>query len=157
MQLLVRRIARKKDYTIGRLSIMEGNGWTYFCDTLEPPDRGLAKTMSLAEIRKKKVTGNTAIPTGTYAITLQIQSPKFRTRYWAKFCDGYLPTILGTPGFSRVLIHVGNTVHDTDACLLTGRNRVVGKVLDSAATFEQLYIRLKQADDRGENISITIQ
>ena len=52
---------------------------------------------------------------------------------------------------------MGNTVADSDACVLCGRNRVVGKVLDSAATFEKLYGKLKAADDRGENISITIE
>lgn len=129
----------------------------YFCDTLEPPDRGLKKTQSEAIIRNRKVEGKTAIPRGTYAITLKVQSPKFRTRYWAKFCNGYLPTILGVPCFSRVLIHVGNTVHDTQGCVLVGRNRVKAKVLDSAVTFENLYKRLKAADDRGECLSIEIQ
>ena len=129
----------------------------YFCDTLEPIDRGLKKTQSEAVIKSRKVAGKTAIPLGTYAITLKVQSPKFRTRYWAKFCDGYLPTILGVPCFSRVLIHVGNTVKDTEACLLVGNNRLKGKVLDSALTFERLYKKLKAADDRGENLSITIQ
>lgn len=129
----------------------------YFCDVLEPIDRGLKKTQSEAVIKSRKVAGKTAIPLGTYAITLKVQSPKFRTRYWAKFCDGYLPTILGVPCFSRVLIHVGNTVKDTEACLLVGNNRLKGKVLDSALTFERLYKKLKAADDRGENLSITIQ
>ena len=153
MDLTVKRIAPKEDYTIGRLFV----GGVYFCDTLEPPDRGLHKTMPLSQIKAKKVKGKTAIPKGTYAVTLKEQSPKFRTRYWAKFCDGYLPTILGVPGFSRVLIHVGNTAADTEACVLVGNNRVVGKVLDSAATFERLYRRIKEADDRGESLYITIK
>lgn len=157
MRLTLRRIYKGKDYTIGRMFVEDNGQMVYFCDSLEPPDRGLKKTMSEAAIRKVKLAGKTAIPRGTYAITLKIQSPKFRTRYWAKFCDGYLPTILGIPGFSRVLIHVGTTVADTDACVLCGRNRVVGKVLDSAVTLKGLYKHLKDADDRGENLSITIE
>jgi len=157
MRLILKRIYKGAEYTIGRLYIEDGNNMVYFCDTLEPIDRGLRKTQPESVIRKTKVDGKTAIPVGTYAITLKVQSPKFRTRYWAKFCDGYLPTILGVPCFSRVLIHVGNTVYDTQACVLVGNNRIKGKVLDSAYTFERLYKRLKAADDRGENLSITIQ
>ena len=157
MRLLLKRIFKGSEYTIGHLYYEYNDQMVYFCDVLEPIDRGLKKTQSEAVIKSRKVAGKTAIPLGTYAITLKVQSPKFRTRYWAKFCDGYLPTILGVPCFSRVLIHVGNTVKDTEACLLVGRNRMKGKVLDSALTFENLYKKLKAADDRGENLSITIQ
>lgn len=157
MRLLLNRSFKGAEYSIGHLYIETNGQMVYFCDTLEPIDRGLKKTQSEAVIKSRKVAGKTAIPLGTYAITLKVQSPKFRTRYWAKFCDGYLPTILGVPCFSRVLIHVGNTVKDTEACLLVGNNRLKGKVLDSALTFERLYKKLKAADDRGENLSITIQ
>lgn len=157
MRLLLKRTFKGAEYTIGHLYYGYNDQMVYFCDVLEPIDRGLKKTQSEAVIKSRKVAGKTAIPLGTYAITLKVQSPKFRTRYWAKFCDGYLPTILGVPCFSRVLIHVGNTVKDTEACLLVGNNRLKGKVLDSALTFERLYKKLKAADDRGENLSITIQ
>ena len=157
MRLLLKRIFKGPEYTIGRLFVENNGQMVYFCDTLEPVDRGLKKTQSEAVIRSRKVDGKTAIPLGTYSITLKVQSPKFRTRYWAKFCDGYLPTILGVPCFSRVLMHVGNTVHDTQACVLVGNNRVKAKVLDSAYTFEKLYGRLKDADGRGESLSITIE
>lgn len=157
MRLLLKRTFKGAEYTIGHLYYEYNGQMVYFCDVLEPIDRGLKKTQSEAVIKSRKVAGKTAIPLGTYAITLKVQSPKFRTRYWAKFCDGYLPTILGVPCFSRVLIHVGNTVKDTEACLLVGNNRLKGKVLDSALTFERLYKKLKAADDRGENLSITIQ
>jgi hypothetical protein len=33
--------------------------------------------MSLEEIKKKKVYGKTAIPTGTYEVTLNVVSPKY--------------------------------------------------------------------------------
>ena len=157
MRLILKRTFKGPEYTIGKL-YRESNGhMIYLCDTLEPIDRGLKKTHPLASIKAKKVPGKTAIPYGTYAITLKVQSPKFRLRYWARFCDGYLPTILGVPGFDRVLIHVGNTVGETQGCVLVGFNRAKGKVLDSAATFEKVYGYLKDADDRGENLSITVE
>jgi hypothetical protein len=51
MKLLLKRMARKDSYTIGKLYIND----EYFCDTLEDKDRGLTQSMSLAEISKKKI------------------------------------------------------------------------------------------------------
>lgn len=43
MKLLLKRIAKRENYTIGRLYI-DGK---YFSDTLEDTDRGLSSSMSL--------------------------------------------------------------------------------------------------------------
>lgn len=152
MELRLKRIARKPSYTIGHLY---ANG-EYVCDTLEDTDRGLKQSMPLSEIKAKKVYGETAIPTGKYFVTLKVQSPKFKDRQWAKFCDGYLPRLLNVPGYEGVLIHVGATAKDTLGCVICGENKAVGKVLNSATSFKRLYALLKTASDRKESISITI-
>ena len=87
--------------------------------------------MSLEEIKKIKVPNETAIPTGTYDITLNVISPRFKDRAWAKPYNGKLPRILNVLGFDGVLIHPGNTQNDTSGCILVGKNKSVGKVLDS--------------------------
>lgn len=51
MEIVVNRIFKGDKYTIGKLYI-DGE---YICDTLEDVDRGLTQSMSLAEIKKKKV------------------------------------------------------------------------------------------------------
>ena len=141
MELVLKRIARKEGYTIGRLFI-DGER---FCDTLEDTDRGLRQDMSLPVIRAKKRSGVTAIPTGRYRVTLDVQSPRFRTKEMYRFCNGYLPRLLNVLGYEGVLIHVGNTAKDTEGCILVGKNTKVGKVLESRVTFVRLYERLKQA------------
>ena len=73
IKVLVKRIAKKPNYTIGKLFI---NG-VFFANTLEDTDRGLTQNMSEDEIKKKKIYGQTAIPTGTYKVTLDVVSPKF--------------------------------------------------------------------------------
>ena len=143
MELLLRRIAKRETYTIGKLYI-DG---VYFCDTLEDTDRGLRQDMSLPVIRAKKRAGVTAIPTGRYRVTLNMQSPRFRKKEAYQFCDGYLPRLLNVIGYEGVLIHIGNTAKDTDGCILVGRNTRVGKVLESRATFVKLYERLQEAKD----------
>jgi hypothetical protein len=88
-------------------------------------------------------------------VTLDVQSPKFRTKPVYQFCDGYLPRLVNVTGFDGVLIHVGNTAKDTEGCLLVGKNTKVGKVLESRQTFVKLYGVLLEG--KSEGIYITIE
>lgn len=74
---------------------------------------------------------------------MDIISPKFKDRSWAKPFGGKLPTIEDVPAFDRVLIHVGNKasqygLSDTQACILVGENKVKGQVISSTACFTEL-------------------
>lgn len=105
LELGLKRIAAKADYTIGHLYVNQKR----FCDTLENTDRGLDQAMFPDELKNRKVNGKTAIPTGTYRITMGRRSPKFsQIDYYRDFCDGYMPRLLKVPGFEGVLIHRGN-------------------------------------------------
>lgn len=126
MEILLRRIARRETYTIGRM-YLDG---VYFCDTIEDRDRGLTQEMSEAVIRAAKRKGITAIPAGRYRVTMDVKSPKFSMKKYARnygFCDGYLPRLINVKGFDGVLIHIGNTAKDTDGCILVGRNTKVAR------------------------------
>ena len=149
MRLKLVRIFKGKDYTIGRLYI-DG---VYFCDTLEDTDRGLSSAMLHGTILKKKVPGKTAIPTGTYFVDMETVSPRFKSRKWAKPYGGRVPRLQGVRGFDGVLIHVGNTAGDTEGCILVGKNKVKGKVLDSTNTYIELFEKMDAAK---ELITITI-
>ena len=136
MKITVTRIFKGPDYTIGRLHI-DG---TYFCDTLEDPVRPLPPscpdTPKGAACRcGEKVYARTAIPAGCYKLTME-HSPRFRRR---------LPYLHDVPHFLGLLIHSGNTADDSAGCLIVGRNRVKGKVLDSRVTLEALIARIEGA------------
>lgn len=148
MKLELKRIFRGPKYTIGKLYVDN----QYVCDTLEDTDRGLKQTDSLSSIQKKKVYGQTAIPTGTYGITLNVISPKFKDRSWAKFCNGKLPRLLNVPGYDGVLIHVGNKPEDTLGCILVGYNKIKGQLINSTEAFKKLYSIL----DKSSTITIVI-
>lgn len=141
MILTLRRIARKPGYTIGKLYI-DGE---HFCDTLEDTDRGLRQGQSVDALRRMKIKSSTAIPIGRYKITLSVVSPRFRSWAQYKSIGGRLPRLLDVPAFEGVLIHIGNTAKDTEGCILVGENKVVGQVINSTATFNRLYDRLKIA------------
>lgn len=146
MELRLHRIARKQDYTIGRLYV---NG-RYFCDTLEDYDR-----LFFGGIKEK---GKTAIPAGRYEVLLKSYSPKFGPKEpYKTLAGGCVPLINNVPGFSGVRIHIGNTSADTDGCPLVGENKVVGKVVNSRETYKRLWnVHLGPCRNRGEQCYIII-
>lgn len=154
MKILVKRIAKKDTYTIGKMYI-DGK---YFCDTLEDKDRGLTQTTPLSIIKSKKVPGQTAIPTGTYKVTLDTISPKFSTKdFYKNTCSGKLPRLLNVPGFSGILIHVGDGPKGaalSSGCILVGKNTVVGQLTEGKYIFTSLYKELLKSKD---NITISIE
>ena len=139
MRLTLKRIANRPTYCIGKLYI---NG-KYWSDVLEDTDRGLDSTMTEEDIKKIKVKGETAIPTGIYKIILNY-SPKFKK---------VMPLLTNVKGYSGVRIHSGNSAKDTEGCLLVGLNTVVGRLTNSKNTYNALFKRLQQ---KGSN-DITIE
>ena len=134
MRITLIRIANRPTYCIGKLYI-DGK---WFCDTLEDVDRGLDDKMTVEEILDRKIKGETAIPTGIYQVLLTY-SPKYKK---------IMPLINNVKGYQGIRIHSGNTHKDTEGCLLVGKNREVGKVLDSRVTFNALFKKLNQAKSK---------
>lgn len=122
-------------YTISHIYI---NG-EYVCDAVEDYDRGLDQGMTLAEIRKRKVYKQTAIPTGTYELTMDIISQKFsQMAYYKNFCKGRMPRLLNVKGYDGILIHCGSNANSSAGCVIVGLNTVKGCVTNSKAVWEKL-------------------
>lgn len=152
MKILIKRDYKKDTYTIGNLYI--DNKW--FCNTLEDKDRGLKDTMTLDDISKIKIKDKTAIPTGTYKVTLNIVSPKFsKYPFYKSINDGRVPRILNVKGFNGILFHVmdGNKgANLSSGCIGIGRNKIKGGLLEGKETYKKFYDILQKAD----NITLTI-
>ena len=153
MELLLKRIALKDTYTIGKLYV---NG-TYFCDTIEDKVRDLNKDGDLNDVGEGKIPSLTAIPYGKYEITLKVKSPKFSLKSSYSWCGGYLPRLIGVPHFEGILIHAGNSADSSAGCIIVGENKIKGQVINSMATLKKLYPILKDASDRNEKIWIKIE
>lgn len=162
MEIILKRIAKKREYTIGHLYVADGgNGREpeYFCDTLEPAWRNLLgvelpKEEENRQLGRKsgvkaiKIPGKTAIPEGRY---LLLVTKSLRFKRW-------LPEVWAVPKFSGIRIHAGNTVADTQGCILVGRNLRVGEVLDSRIWLRRLIDRITEAQEkRGEQVWITVE
>ena len=148
MELVLKRIAKKKGYTIGKLYVkqpiideyLRGEKFIYICDTLEPQWRDYAKGA-------RKIKGKSAIPEGRYPIVITF-SPTFKK---------WLPLLVNVPMFSGIRIHAGNTVKDTQGCILVGENREVGKVLNSRKYVEIIKAKIVEAKDKDEAVWIEIR
>ena len=133
MHLLLTRTVHSPQSTIGTLAV-DG---VFVCHVLEDA------------VRPAKVWGQTAIPAGTYSLTITY-SRRFRQP---------LPLLLGVPGYDGVRIHSGNTAADTRGCLLVGRYapEQPNWVADSRATFAGLFARLQAALAAGQCLWLTIR
>lgn len=135
MKLTLKRIALRPTYTIGKLYIDD----VYFCDTIEDTVRDLNKNGKF-DNGEKKIHSKTAIPYGTYEIKWTY-SPRFKK---------YTPQLMNVPSFEGIRIHAGNTSADTEGCLILGKNKQVGKVLNSRATINKFYQIIKEACSNGK-------
>lgn len=79
-----------------------------------------------------KIPKQTAIPAGRYRVVLT-PSVRFQRP---------LPLLVDVPGFTGVRIHSGNTVSDTEGCILVGKDRQEGRILQSRIALDLLYNKL---------------
>ena len=154
MELILKRIAKRKNYTIGKLYLCNESkppltgggleGAAYLCDTLEPPCIEMKVDRTVEEVLNDKSLLKSikpcAIPEGEYRVTMTY-SPKYKTQ---------LPLITGDSRFNSlwqgIRIHAGNTAKDTQGCILVGENQIVGMVINSRITLKTLLTSLKGRD-----------
>lgn len=148
MELVLKRIAKKKGYTIGKLYVkqsiideyLRGEKFIYICDTLEPQWRDYAKGA-------RKIKGKSAIPEGRYPVVITY-SPTFKK---------WLPLLVNVPMFEGIRIHAGNTVEDTKGCILVGENLKKGMVLNSRKYVKIVKEKIVEAKGKGEGVWIEIR
>lgn len=127
MELKLIRTIKAPEYTHGKLYANE----VYVCDTLEDA------------VRIVKIPGKTAILPGRYRVVMT---------YSNRF-DKIMPELQDVPEFKGVRIHAGNTVEDTEGCILCGTRSRPGVIIDSRKACEKVYEILDKATDK---IYITI-
>jgi len=134
MKIVINRFIRGPEATIGSLWI---NG-EFHCHTLE--DR-------VRDDGEAKVPGQTAIPTGTYHVIVNL-SPRLKKR---------MPRLLNVPGFDGILIHKGNDAGDTSGCILVGAKvDSPTRISDCQKVFDELFQKIDYAYGSGEGVTIEI-
>lgn len=129
-RIILKRTIKTPNSTIGELY---WNG-QFECFTLEDPCR-----------EGPKVAGATAIPEGTYPVTIDY-SPRFKKE---------LPHVHEVSGFEGIRIHKGNSPLDTEGCILVGSDYGEDHITGSKLAFDRLFLKLHQAVQLGP-VTITI-
>lgn len=128
MNISLKRFEFGSTYTVGKLYV-DG---VYQCFTLEDKVR----EQEGVDVSKWKVSGTTAIPTGTYKVTIDY-SNRFQKE---------MPHVLDVPGFEGIRIHSGNTSKDTEGCILLGTTWAgTDFVGNSRLAFGAFFSKLKSA------------
>lgn len=133
MEITVKRKFFGDTYTIGDLYV-DGEK---FCNTLEDKVRPDGV----------KVFGETAIPYGSYNVTITM-SNRFKK---------LMPLVENVKGFDGIRIHSGNTDADTHGCLLVGVNSIKGQITNSRVIFEKLNTLIAIALKSNEKVILNIK
>ena len=126
--LTVLRVVREPSLEGTTMGSLYLNGhWQ--CWTLEDEIRETGQPVA-----EWKIAGKTAIPAGRYGVRLSL-SQRFKR---------ILPELLDVPGFTGVRLHRGNTIEDTEGCLLVGRKRGGRQVQESGLAEDELITVLRE-------------
>jgi len=109
------------------------------------------------EEREVKVMHETRIPEGTYKVGLR-EYGGHHERYSKKFPNLHVGMlqVFDVPGFTDILIHIGNTDGDTSGCLLVGE--AIGSdqksIVSSTKKYTEIYFEIARAIKQGEPVTI---
>lgn len=143
MEIRIDRQWKKEGYTISRVYI---NGEYFGCNALEDTDRGLTSLMSEKEITKRKLYGQTAIPSGTYNV-IYTYSPRYKK---------HLPLLENVKGFTGIRVHYGNSAKDTEGCIMFGKNDKIGWISNSKLWTDRIIAKMQEAWIKKEKVTMKI-
>lgn len=137
MRLLLQREPSTAKSTPGQLFLVRPDGSrSFLCYTLEDLVRD-----------GPKVPSATAIPVGTYVLTLN-HSQRFNKP---------LPLLMSVPNFVGVRLHGGNTHADTEGCPLLGLQRLsADRIANCAPAVSAVMALIRQAQALGQVPKIEI-
>lgn len=139
MVITQKRYLFGEDFTLSR--VFSGDAQLKICPyILEDRVREVADR----DVAEWKIPCETAIPVGKYRVMIDM-SQRFGRR---------MMHLLDVPGFSGVRVHAGNTSHDTEGCLITGKERDErhGEVSGSRIARDALFEMVDKALSRGESV-----
>ena len=133
---ITQNIAGAESFTPG---VMYANGLR-FCFTCEDQDR-------LLEKGGMKVKTRTAIPRGTYPLTVSMSA------HFGK----ELPEVQNVPQFSGVRCHGGNRAEDTEGCILVGKVLTKTGIANCADTVRRMISMINATEAAGGKCCLEVK
>lgn len=88
-----------------------------------------------------------AIPAGTYPVVVTPSARAKAGGLWSPSPYFLLPLVTDVPGRSGIRFHAGNLPEQSDGCILVGRVRAKGVLVDSRKALGELLAKLYAAPD----------
>lgn len=110
--------------------------------------------------RNVKVYGETRIPAGTYKIVRRKFGGHYE-KYKQRFGHQFSIELADVPGFTNILIHIGNYVKDTEGCLLINfqagidLEKGVFRGYQSTAAYKALYDLIRRLYEEAPDAELT--
>ncbi len=123
----VERFMHNPESVISRVYVRD----KFFCYSIEDAER------------TTKIKGATCIPLGTYDLGLRF-SPNFSKKYAPAGTnpeDYKMIWVQNVPGYEYILIHTGNTISDTEGCLILGKT--IGRIKDKFGVDREAVLNSK--------------
>lgn len=150
MLLQLRRTVQNAKSTVGELIAESGQ---VLCVTLEDA------------YHEPKIMHSTRIPSGTYQIGFRTVGGfhwRYLKRFGSIFHRGML-WLLDVPDFQYILVHCGNTIADTDGCILVGATSFEPQnesepyeIRGSERAYKEIYPVIRDALLRKEDVFIQV-
>jgi hypothetical protein len=97
------------------------------------------------------------IPAGRYQVMLTV-SPRVQIgRLWAPYDDARLPELLHVPDRTKIRLHAGNHIAETDGCPLVGAEHSATELHDSRPALTRLVNELRAAERDEDQVWLTVR
>lgn len=98
-----------------------------------------------------------SIPEGRYRVELTASGRAAAGTLWSPYDDHRLPELLQVEGRTKIRIHAGNSIADTEGCLLVAADHSSTELEQSRPALVRIVNDLREAENLGDDVWLTVR